>query len=90
MAKFFGPPKGGLPWSFVEVDADATFNRTEHHVDGFTNVNVWSHFRPGQTAPVHIQAQPMEWRIENTSATASKEFLSSTCIQHAFRRHHPV
>lgn len=85
VATFFGPAKPGqLPWSFVEIDANATFNRTEHYYDGFKDVNVWTVFRPAKTQPIHIQAQLMEWRIENTSSSATKEFLSASCIQKAF------
>lgn len=87
-SKFFGPPPTGthsLPWSFVVVDTNATFNRTEHNYDGFKDVGVWYHQRPARhVGPGMIPAQEMEWRIENTSTTAEKEFLSSTCIQSAF------
>jgi len=85
VATYFGPAsKQQMPWTFVEIDANATFNRTEHNVDGFKDVNVWTVYRPAKTEPVKIQAQTMEWRIENTSTTDSKEFLSASCIQAAF------
>ena len=85
VATYFGPAQPTqFPWHMIEVDANATFNRTEHGVDGFKTVNVWSLYRPARTKPGHFPAQQMEWRIENTSKTAVKEFLSSSCIQQAF------
>ena len=86
VATYFGPPPAGAePWSFVLVDGNATFNRTEHNVDGFRDVGVWSVYRPPKShGPFKIQGQWMEWRIENTSSTPAKEFLSTTCTQKAF------
>ena len=85
VSKYFGKASiHMMPWSMVQIDPNAAFNRTEQQVDGFAHVNVWSVYRPARTAPVHIQAQTMEWHIENTSVTPSKEFLRSTCIQRAF------
>jgi hypothetical protein len=35
-AKYFGPADPHqMPWSMILVDPNATFNRTEHDVDGF-------------------------------------------------------
>ena len=85
VAKFFGPASSHqMPWAFVLVDPTAKFNRTEHNYDGFQDVGVWTVLRPEKTKPVHIQAQLMEWRIETTSTSADKEFLSTSCIQNAF------
>jgi hypothetical protein len=82
---YFGPAQSTqMPWTMVQVDANATFNRTEHGYDGFKDVNVWTIYRPAKTQPVHIPAQEMEWRIENDSTGPVKEFLSSSCIQNAF------
>ena len=85
VATYFGPAiSTQMPWSFIRIDDDSAFNRTEHDVDGFEDVNVWSKYRPEQMEPIRIPAQLMEWRIENTSQGAKKEFLSSSCIQAAF------
>ena len=57
-ATYFGPAKPNMmPWAFVLVDPNATFNRTEHGYDGFPDVGVWSVYRPAKIVPVHIQAQ---------------------------------
>lgn len=79
---YFGPGKASqLPWAFTKIDDNAVFNRTEHNVDGFKDVNVWTVFRPAHPPPVKTPAMTMEWRVENTSSTVDKEFLSSSSIQ---------
>ena len=60
------------------VDDDATFNRTEHGYNGFKDILVWTKNR---TIPTGWEL--MEWRIEDDSTTATKEYLSCSTIQPA-------
>ena len=80
---YFGKPKHAhmMPWHMVEIDPNAVLNRTEHGIDGFKNVDVWSVHRPRKPP---FPSMDMEWRVESTKPSPPHEFLSSTAIQQAF------
>jgi hypothetical protein len=69
------PQLSDLPWQLFIVDPAASFNRTEHNVDNFKDVGVWSNTR-------HLAERvDMEWSIETTSTTTDHQFLSNAATQ---------
>jgi hypothetical protein len=75
-----GFPKAPLsqPWSYVQIDADATPDGTDASFDGVTNVARWVHDRPKKGM---IEPGNMTWRVDPAATRLLRTSFVHT-VQH--------
>ena len=84
ISKYFGKPDPrSLPFGFITIDPDATFNRTaKQPIDSFQNVDIFSASRP--YSPHTTKVAWMNWYVHTiTKTTNNHQLLRTECLQPA-------
>ena len=83
VSKYFGKPDPrSLPFGFITLDSDATFNHTSKQpIDTFQHVNIFSATRP--YSPHTTKVAWMNWYVHTITNTTEHQLLRSACRQPA-------